>query len=472
MAGEAGSVLTNLTFDKEYVEKQKQIRANKKIGGVGQGMVEAGKSLASGAEGLLDVFTKPIQGAKKGGIGGFFMGAVSGVTGTIVKPIAAVGQAVQDVGAGVGSALNPDSAELKNRRERLRTRLPRVFFTSRRVFRSWSEFEAQVQCELGGIAEVHEVISLDETRGIVLLLYHTHLITVELPQLVPQVGASGKVVRDSSGLNVGGNVKESFGKMFAQVAKPADLLVSGNSSGPSSFGNSGNSFGNSFGSSASSSFGVDRREVKYEALRDVQYSPAAGSLYLGTHQGGPIQLMLTNLDKEVAREIVEGLQHAAGRGVADWHNLRQAIRKEQRLAAAKRESLCQELGVGERILEVFEVERYHNLTSRWKTPFNPVFDKDAGWRWVDTQGRRHGQLIPMPAGVSDQDYKKNIQEARKPPCELNSIFRMTVDWQIDVNANTDKDGWRYGMNWNSTTWEKKAAWSDGVRKRRWTRKYE
>merc|ERR1719183_2204615 len=92
LAGEGASLLNNLTFDDEYVAKQRKIRANKNITGVADGIVEAGKSLATGVEGMFDVFTKPVQGAQTGGIGGFFTGLGSGAVSTFVKPISAMGQ--------------------------------------------------------------------------------------------------------------------------------------------------------------------------------------------------------------------------------------------------------------------------------------------------------------------------------------------------------------------------------------------
>eukprot|EP00435_Cladocopium_sp_Y103_P027931 s1500_g6.t3 len=92
-AGEAAALLNELTFDEEFVARQRQQQGVKQIRGIGDGVVEAGKSIAQGVEGLLDVVKKPVQGARSSGIGGFFAGVGLGVAGSLVKPVSRLGQA-------------------------------------------------------------------------------------------------------------------------------------------------------------------------------------------------------------------------------------------------------------------------------------------------------------------------------------------------------------------------------------------
>jgi len=50
-------------------------------------------------------------------------------------------------------------------------------------------------------------------------------------------------------------------------------------------------------------------------------------------------------------------------------------------------------GVGQRILEVFEVERWSPAAGKWANPFLPG-DRGLSWRWVDATGSRQPHLDP------------------------------------------------------------------------------
>eukprot|EP00441_Pelagodinium_beii_P008118 CAMPEP_0197700976 /NCGR_PEP_ID=MMETSP1338-20131121/122650_1 /TAXON_ID=43686 ORGANISM="Pelagodinium beii, Strain RCC1491" /NCGR_SAMPLE_ID=MMETSP1338 /ASSEMBLY_ACC=CAM_ASM_000754 /LENGTH=110 /DNA_ID=CAMNT_0043284639 /DNA_START=263 /DNA_END=591 /DNA_ORIENTATION=- len=69
-AGEAASLLNALTFDDDYVARQRQIRNSKSIQTLGDGLTEAGKSLADGVESIFDVIKQPVAGAQQDGVGG------------------------------------------------------------------------------------------------------------------------------------------------------------------------------------------------------------------------------------------------------------------------------------------------------------------------------------------------------------------------------------------------------------------
>merc|ERR1719277_1489261 len=66
VGAETSSLLNQLTFDDEYAEEQRRLRAEKNISGVSDGFVEAGKSLAQAVEGLADFVKKPVEGAQSG----------------------------------------------------------------------------------------------------------------------------------------------------------------------------------------------------------------------------------------------------------------------------------------------------------------------------------------------------------------------------------------------------------------------
>ena len=48
--------------------------------------------------GVTGVFTKPISGAKSGGVGGFFAGAGKGIVGLVAKPVSGVVDLVSKTG--------------------------------------------------------------------------------------------------------------------------------------------------------------------------------------------------------------------------------------------------------------------------------------------------------------------------------------------------------------------------------------
>jgi len=90
-ANSAGAIVGNLTFDDDYEAQRRRDEVLEKptgaIDGVAKGGKAFGKSLLGGITGIV---TKPMEGAKKGGISGFFKGAGKGLVGVVAKPVAGV----------------------------------------------------------------------------------------------------------------------------------------------------------------------------------------------------------------------------------------------------------------------------------------------------------------------------------------------------------------------------------------------
>merc|ERR1712137_968508 len=148
VAGEAASLLNQLTFDGRYVLQQRKLRSDKQICGISDGMVEASKSLVKGIEGLFDIGKKPIQGAIFHGFGGFVGGVGFGLAGSVVKPISKLGEAISDVSLGISALVTPDSASVKRHCNQVRRRQPRLLF-SEGVIRPWSELESELFSKFG-----------------------------------------------------------------------------------------------------------------------------------------------------------------------------------------------------------------------------------------------------------------------------------------------------------------------------------
>ena len=73
------------------------------------------------ADGVTGVFSKPIKGARKEGLGGFFKGVGQGLAGVVVKPIVGVTSAAVSVVQGASNAT--DDSEVHTH-VRLRRALP------------------------------------------------------------------------------------------------------------------------------------------------------------------------------------------------------------------------------------------------------------------------------------------------------------------------------------------------------------
>lgn len=89
----------------------------------------------------LGIFTKPIEGAQKGGVGGFLKGTFKGITGVIVKPVAGVLDAASKTAEGVkntATAFDQKAAEM-------RSRFPRAFYGKDKFFRKYFDSDAEIQ---------------------------------------------------------------------------------------------------------------------------------------------------------------------------------------------------------------------------------------------------------------------------------------------------------------------------------------
>ena len=101
-----GSILSTLTFDKEYqASRDSELKNTKSLGGgVLTGAKQFGKGLTSGIGGL---FLDPLKGAKKDGALGLLKGIGTGVAGLAFKPIAGTVDLVSSSMAGVEAAVGP-----------------------------------------------------------------------------------------------------------------------------------------------------------------------------------------------------------------------------------------------------------------------------------------------------------------------------------------------------------------------------
>ncbi|CAE7567110.1 Vps13a, partial [Symbiodinium sp. CCMP2456] len=433
----AASLLRNFTMDDEYIAKN---REKKTITGAQQGFAAAGKTLMDGVEGMFDVVKKPVEGAQKEGLWGFATGLTKGVAGSIVKPVAAFGTAIGEVGTGLASTTNTlnDNEANQRRRARRRLRLPRLLFGELGEVRPFVDFEAQLYQRYGAnIRGVCEVVLLDrEEKGGDLFITSLLLFVDQLAVAVASNQAADAV-------------PNKFERTFNILKKTDSSKV------------------------------APLRGLRFSQLQKVALEGTILKLVGSAKEVFSLDLDKANLSVAAQRALLSGLEAAAANGRLEahrtWSQLR-AVRqgdehsarvRDMKLAAEtglkmlKSEAAMRDRGAARsRLLEVWEVERH---VFGWGTCSWPT-DGDLQWRWVGPNGRKHPQ-------VDETMSKDKATAAKEPPCQLGGLYKAVGPWQVETTAATDKDGWVYGMAWSQPEWNKKPGLADVLRRRRWTRPF-
>eukprot|EP00921_Rhytidocystis_pertsovi_P013991 GHVQ01022793.1.p1 GENE.GHVQ01022793.1~~GHVQ01022793.1.p1 ORF type:complete len:974 (+),score=57.45 GHVQ01022793.1:182-3103(+) len=144
-----GSIISNLTFDAEYINRRQRERTKSVVGtgGLRDGFWSAGKNLGEGVMSLTNIVTKPLEGAQKEGVGGFVKGIGKGLAGSIFKPFDKVGQAVSDVTRGIRAEVSKPLGGTKCRATRRRT--PRMLWGEYGQLKEYDKGEAELRDCLG-----------------------------------------------------------------------------------------------------------------------------------------------------------------------------------------------------------------------------------------------------------------------------------------------------------------------------------
>ncbi|PFH31994.1 hypothetical protein BESB_019350 [Besnoitia besnoiti] len=141
-----GSLLSTLTFDSEYINRRQRERV-RTASSMRDGFLNAGKNIGEGVWSLTNIVTKPIEGAQREGVGGFFKGIGKGLAGSLVKPLDKVGQAVSDMTRGIKAEVSKPLGGTKCRTERRRK--PRMLWGEYGEIRPYDEREACLRECLG-----------------------------------------------------------------------------------------------------------------------------------------------------------------------------------------------------------------------------------------------------------------------------------------------------------------------------------
>ncbi|XP_074661340.1 intermembrane lipid transfer protein VPS13A-like [Tubulanus polymorphus] len=90
ITGTLGKGLASLTMDEDYQRKRRE-EMNKRPANVGEGLARGGKGLVMGVvDGVTGIVMRPVEGAKKEGVEGFFKGMGKGLVGAITRPASGV----------------------------------------------------------------------------------------------------------------------------------------------------------------------------------------------------------------------------------------------------------------------------------------------------------------------------------------------------------------------------------------------
>ncbi|XP_026322169.1 vacuolar protein sorting-associated protein 13 [Hyposmocoma kahamanoa] len=90
ITGAMGHGLAALSLDKDY-QRRRRDNINKTPANLQEGIARSGKGLVMGVvDGVTGVFTKPVEGAREEGVGGFFKGLGRGAVGLVARPTTGV----------------------------------------------------------------------------------------------------------------------------------------------------------------------------------------------------------------------------------------------------------------------------------------------------------------------------------------------------------------------------------------------
>ncbi|TPX42076.1 hypothetical protein SeMB42_g05292 [Synchytrium endobioticum] len=147
--GSVAKGLSVITLDKEYQEKRRIHSTRNRPRHLGSGMASGAHSfVTSVTSGLAGVLAKPMEGAEKDGVGGFFKGLGMGLVGAVTKPVVGVFDLATNVGEGLRNTTVWEGYELD------KIRLPR-FIGRDKILKSYNAMEALGQNWLKQVENGH-----------------------------------------------------------------------------------------------------------------------------------------------------------------------------------------------------------------------------------------------------------------------------------------------------------------------------
>jgi vacuolar protein sorting-associated protein 13A/C len=135
ITGALGKGIATLTMDEEYQKKRREA-INKRPADMKEGFARGGHGLVMGVfHGVTGIVTKPVEGARQEGVGGFFKGVGKGLIGVFTRPASGVVDFASNSFDGIRRL-----AELSDEVQRLR---PARYFQPDGIVRSYVYREAE-----------------------------------------------------------------------------------------------------------------------------------------------------------------------------------------------------------------------------------------------------------------------------------------------------------------------------------------
>jgi len=419
-------LLSDLTADASYREQQQRIRRSKKIAGFADGCIESANRIGEGLEGVLDIFKKPVEGAKRGGMSGFVRGIGTGLIGTVVKPIAKVGEALGDMGTGIARSFKPASRKDEDRIVHVRRRIARAFYGTNKAVEDYRALDAMLYAALPL-----------EGMEITVMLRHGKVMVGFIDRIaVVEVKTERQLSTASVGVHTpGAHVETPTQEEPTAETRPASSTIEDMPMMDVSL--------------------VILDEISAAEIASIACIEKVGSVLIDTERGSRIELELER--SELAAAVARTME---SKHSWDWREVKHMIEEIDfsELSQRRPEATPEQ---GATLVEVWEVERFL-MAYGWVTPFM-MLDVNTGWRWVDENMHKHQR-------IDGRLSRKECAETKKPPLVFGELLKPTDDWRIEIDPETtDEHGWRYAISFSSSTWENAPGIAASVRKRKWTR---
>lgn len=476
LAQEVLQHVESLTFDCEFSRRQREIHRSKRIRNVGQGFTAAISDFGDGVGGMFDCVRKPVAGYRYGGLGGFCLGLGLGVVSSVVKPVAAVGHALADLGSGfsaqVGNLVSPEGQTMKQRR------LPRLLVGPLGAVTEYSELDAWVGLQMRTL-KIEGVIEAVIPLALVEDIFHktpsgTNLPMSELAQheqmililvLTPDSLMLLKFkLPDFSAGDHHDESEEALVQRLPKLKCETRLRIASSvewiemSERRISLLNS----------EACPEFDVPVNESGSRVVQWRSSLPLRCVEWQQSCEGKAPQILIEGdrdasrlvlpVPWEFGRDLVEDLFKVLSTAThpveGDWASALRAA-----MARARHESLGVDPNDIVHTCEVWEVERL-GVDLKWQLAYLPT-DTEQKSRWMN-----EGLLAKHPLCTGEN--LTSVDEAIR----MLPIWAATGPWEIVRGPLHDEEGWQYGTQWGSTAWGRKPRpLFDLVRRRKWQRKY-
>ncbi|CAI6011354.1 unnamed protein product [Closterium sp. NIES-65] len=145
VVGQVSKAVAGMSMDRAFIRARHKHDAKAAVGSLGDGLREGGEALAKGLfRGVTGILTKPIEGARDGGVEGFVAGMGRGLIGAAAQPVSGVLDLVSKTTDGVNAERARLSAAMTAKLALRRRRLPRAI-RGDHVVRPYDEYAARGQ---------------------------------------------------------------------------------------------------------------------------------------------------------------------------------------------------------------------------------------------------------------------------------------------------------------------------------------